>query len=575
MTMAALYAGIIGTPVERPFNFVAKAQWLLKAIEFGHTPAIIAVHEDPNTFKITETFGRSLLLYRRPSFKSPTISAPLLLKRLKEAAVTGNTIALNLLVFLGGEIPDHMQFNREISPSANSLHRKLYEAFPALDQESYFEEFLQRDLQIMDSDAIDLMAARTESQGLKCAYNNDIEGFIQAAETLSEIELRHALEYAILGGSSNVVRYILGHFHLDPNGALEESSSEADWMSLDTDEEEEEEGGGGEKEESEEKEDSVISQDEFEPQSEGDEDESSSGSVPNFHLFEPLKDMRSFETALVLGRPSVVQAFIQNGAKIIPASGHKPSSLHFLARFDDEKLVATVCGSCADKTVLREIMESKPSTGPMKDISALDINMYARRWRNVMLMIQLANGGFSRQTASMLLLTAVSQMNPAPPSVLSALLNCGSDPNIAHQSAQPPLYWAIGTSNVLATAILLSHGADVSLPGDTDLEGFAQECMDEINYYSGVEVYNEQGEMCVGGLQRMRVAARTVYELMLLARKREENWKTDIGKCVEECPNDCRGKVWRADKTDPAEATMLLEICYATADEIYDVEVGM
>jgi len=558
--MAALYAGVIGPPVERPFNFVAKAQWLLKAIELGHFPAITAVYEDTNTFKIIEVSGRSLLLYRRPSFKSPTILVPLLLKRLEEAAATPDIIALNLLVFLGGEIPDHMRFKREISPSANSLQRKLYEAFPALDEEPYFEEFLQRDLQIIDSDAIDLIAARRESEGLKCAYNNDIEGFIQSAENLTEGGLQHALEYAVLAGSSNVVRYILGHFHLDPNGAIEEGSSDADWMSINTNTEEEDE--------DEEEEDSEASQEEIESQLERDDDESHPDSAPNFHFFELLEHMRFFDTALVLGRLSVMQAFIENGATISPASGHKPSSLHFLARFDDGQLMAIACASCADKTVLREIMESKPSTGPVEDISALDINMYAGRWRNVLVMIQQVRGGFSRETASSLLLTAVSRMHPAPPSVLCAILDCGSDPDIAHQSAQPPLYWTIGTSNVLATAILLSYGASVSFSSDTDFASFAKECIEEIDCYSGVEVYDERGEVCVGGLERMKIAAQTVYKLVLLARKKEGDWKVEIGKCVENCPNDCKGKVWRVDKTDPAEATMLLEISCVIENEI-------
>ncbi|KAF1828987.1 hypothetical protein BDW02DRAFT_602942 [Decorospora gaudefroyi] len=568
-TMAALYAGIIGPPVERPFNFVAKAQWLLKAIELGHFPAINAIYEDTNTFQIIEVSGTSLLLFRRPSFKSSTLLLPLLLKQLKQAAATADIIALNLLVFLGGEIPDHVQFKYEISPSANSLQRELYEAFPALDEEPYFEQYLQRDLQIVDSDAMDLIAARRENQGLKCAYNNDIEGFMQEAEDLTKDGLQHALEYAVLGSSSNVVPYILGHFHLDLNGAMEEGSSDADWMSINTNTEEGEE--GEEQEEEEEEEDPEAYENEIESQLEGDDNESQPHPEPNFHLFQPFEQIRFFDSALVLGRTSIVQAFIENGATISPASGHKPSSLHFLARFDDEQLMAIVCASCADKVVLREIMESKPSTGPIENISALDINMHASKWHNVLVMIQQTTGGFSRETTSSLLLTAVSRMHPAPPSVLCAILDCGSDPDIAHQSAKPPLYRTIGTSNVLATAIILSYGASVSCSDGCDFATSAKECIEEIDCYSGIEVYDEGGEVCVGGLQRMKIAAQTVYSLVLLARRKEGDWKVEIGKCVENYPHDCKGKVWRVDKIDPAEATMLLEISCAIENNINGV----
>jgi hypothetical protein len=541
--MAALYAGVIGPPLEQPFDSVARAQWLLKAVELGHLPAINAIYLDSDTFKIIEISGQSLIFYRRSSFKSPTISIHLLLDRLKGAAAKADILALNLLVFLGGDVLEHVQLNREIDPSVTSLKRKLYEAFPALNEESYFEEFLHRDLQIMDSDAIDLMADRDEIEGLRSAYNDDLEGFIQAAENLTEDELQHLLGYAILGGSVNVVRYIFAHFHLNPNAVIAEDSSDANAS---------------------EEEDSEMSHDEMRSEPGGEQDnESGTDFVPDFHFFEPLVQGMSFlETALILGRPSVVLAFIEYGAMISAASGHRPSTLHFLARFDDEQLTAIVCESCADKTVLREIMESKPSTGALEDISALEINMKATKWRNVLAMTQQAAGRFTSETESGLLLTAVSQMNPAPPFVLSAFLEHGFDADLAYQSAQPPLYWTIGTSNVLGTAILLSYGASVSSSSDIDLTSFAKECVDEIDCYRKVEVYDERGEVCEGGLERMKIAAQTVYELVLLARKKDGDWKEGIEKCIEECPDDCKGKVWRADKTDPAETTMLLEVSF-------------
>jgi hypothetical protein len=544
--MAALYAGVIGPPIEQPFDSVAKAQWLLKAIELGHLPAINAIYNDSNTFKIIEHSGQSLIFYRRPLFKSPRISMPLLLDRLKGAAAKADIVALNLLVFLGGDVLEHVQLERELSPSFTSLQRKLYEAFPALNEEPYFEDFLHQDLQLLDSDAIDMIVGRDDSEALRSAYNDDLEGFIQAAENLAEDALQRLLGYMILGSSVNVVRYIFAHFHINPNATIAKGSIDADAS---------------------EEEDSEMSYDEIGSEPEGEQDnESGTDFVPNFDFFEPLvQDMTFLDTALSLSRPSLVQASIEYGAMIRAASGPRPSSLHFLARFDDEHFTAIVCESCANRTVLREIMESKPSAGPLENISALEINMHARKWRNILVMIQYAAGRFTRETESVLLLTAVSRMIPAPPFVLSAFLEHGFDADLAYQSEQPPLYWTIGTSNVLATAILLSYGASVSSSGDTNLISFAKECVDEIDCYGEVEVYNEREEVCKGGLERMKIAAQTVYELVLLAGKKDVGWKEGIETCIKKCPDDCKGKVWRADKTNPLEATILLEVSFEKA----------
>ncbi|ORX97680.1 hypothetical protein BCR34DRAFT_607185 [Clohesyomyces aquaticus] len=565
ITMAALYAGVIGPPVEHPYNFVAKAQWLLKAIELGHLPTVSTIYDDDTTFKLIESCGQSLIFFRRPSqFKSPLISVPLLLDRLEEAAIKPDIIALNLLVFLGGNIPDHVQFDRQISPSATSLQRRLIGAFPALDEAPYYEKFLQRELQIIDSDAVDLMIGTHNSELLRYAYNDDLEGFVQAAESISQDGVPSLLHYAILGGSSNVIRYILEHFRFDPNafdpnGVMEEVSSEADQMDVDSKASDEE--------------DPEMSQDEMgsEPE-EVQDDESRADSAPDFHFFERLdRGMRFFEFALSLGRPSVVQTFIEYDATIIAASGDKPSSLHFLARFDDEQLTAIVCGSCADKHNLREIVESKPSTGPLEGISALEINLNARRWRNVLMMLRKVTGRFSTETQSVLLFAAVTPMHPAPPFVLSAFLDYGFDPNLVHQSpnraqqpARPPLYWAIGTSNVLAVATLLIHGASTSSSGDIDLVSFAKECLDEVDCYREPEVYDEQGEVCEGGLERMKIAARAVYELIFLGRRKEGDWKETIEQYIANCPDDCKEKTWIPDKTDPAEVTMVLEVFFGT-----------
>ncbi|KAK4112888.1 kinase-like protein [Canariomyces notabilis] len=544
VTLAALYSGALGPAVESPYNFVAKTQWLLKAIELGSLPAVHALFEDRNTLRIVETIGRPLMSYKPLTFHAPYISTEALLERLHTFATQLSDVdSLNLLVFLGGGIPETFGLGNPSFKPRSSMQEKLREDFPGLyDLEDLKLNVLELDLQILDADAYDLVFSQKELFVL--AYNDDLEAMMRQPDAAIVPYLHELLHTAVFGGSVRTVRYLVSSYDMDPNAIISDDSvmapREPNMATSPTsqDEPEAEERSGSDCT------DSDVSDD-----------------VLDMDMDGASYGLSFLDFAIILGRRAVVIALLERGARIHGAAAARPSSLHYLARFDDSELAKAVCQSLPDRQRFQEIMESKPSQGKLEGISAIELNMSAGRWRNVLQMIRQSETLDTSLGESNLLYLAISRSPPAPLFIIEEMLARGVDPDVAADATRPPLCWTIGSSNVAATEMLLRYGANLRPSGDVDLVGFAKECLDEIDtYYSNVIVVNKEGVLCPEGLRTVKQAAATVYVMATIAAEAGNHWLRDLGVCMSQCPDDCLGKIWLANSSEPKETTMLLEL---------------
>ena len=553
VTMAALYSGAVGVALEAPYNFVAKSQWLLKAVELGSLPAAHALFEDRNTLKLIEALGKPLLSYKPLTFYPPNISTEALIEQLRAFATLPDVESLNMLIFLGGDIPPTFSLDagHQFSKPRSSMQEKVRERFPGLCDLEDRESLLELDLQSLDSDAYDLAFSQKEEMFV-LAYNDDLEAMMRQPETAIAPNLPKLLSTAILGGSVKTVRYLVSNYELDPNSIILEDSVVA-YQSLNMA-------------------NPVISQDEPEVE------ENSGSDFTDYHESDNVPDIGEeanynlsfLDLAIILGRRAIVTVLLERGGRIHAAEESRPSSLHYLARFNDEELAKATCQSLPDRQLFQQIVQSTPSEGKLEGASAIEYNMFAGRWKNVMQMIlQLPpenpeGSSSSSQGESNLLYLALSRSPPAPLFIVEEILARGANPNIAAFTTEPPLYWTIGSSNVAATEMLLRCGASLRPSGGSDLVSFAKECLDEIDMYSNVIVVNQEGVLRPEGLREVKQAAATIYAMVVIASEAGDSWLRDLEACMSQCPEACLGKIWRADRSEPSETTMLLELSIKT-----------
>ena len=554
VTMATLYSGAVGVALEAPYNFVAKSQWLLKAVELGSLPAVHALFEDRNTLKLIEALGKPLLSYKPLTFYPPNISTEALIEQLRAFATLPDVESLNMLVFLGGGIPPTFSLDAGHQPPKprSSMQEKVRERFPGLYDLEDREGLLELDLQILDSDAYDLTFSQKEEM-IGLAYNDDLEAMMRQPDTAVAPNLPKLLSTAILGGSVKTVRYLVSSYELDPNSTIPEDSVVAH-PSPDMS-------------------NPAISQDEPEA-----EENSSDSDFTDDHESDYISDLDEdlakfklsfLDLAIILGRRAIVTALLERGGRIHPAQESQPSSLHYLARFDDEGLAKATCQSLPDRQLFQQIVQSTPSQGKLEGVSAIEFNMFAGRWKNVLQMIlqsppETPEDSGSSQGESNLLYLALSRSPPAPLFIVEEILARGANPNMATSMAEPPLYWTIGSSNVAATEMLLRCGASLRPSGGPDLVSFAKKCFDEIGMYSNVIVVNQEGVLRPEGLREVKQAAETIYAMVVLASEAGDGWLRDLGVCMSQCPEAYLGKIWRADRSEPSETTMLLELSIKT-----------
>jgi len=540
VTMAALYSGAVGPALEAPYSFVAKTQWLLKAVELGSLPAVHALFDDRNTLRLVEALGKPLLSHKSLTFYSPYISTEALMERLRTFAAQPDVESLNMLVFLGGNVPETFNLGNQFSKPRSLMQEKVRENFPELYDLEDRENLLGLDLQILDSDAYDLSFSQREEMFV-VAYNDDLEAVMRQPDAAIIPNLQKLLATAVLGGSVKTVPYLVSNYDVDPNSIIPDDSVIAHrepntaTSPMSRDGPESEEGSGSD----------------FTDSHEADH-------VPD--VDEASYDLSFLDFAIILGRRAIVGALLEGGARVHGASGGRPSSLHYLTRFDDSELAKAVCQSIPDRQLFQEIMESKPLEGRLEGVSAIELNLFAGRWRNVLQMIRQSENLDMSQGESNLLYLAVSRSPPAPLFIIEEILARGVDPNVAASATQPPLYWTIGSSNVAATEMLLRYGASLRPSGNVDLAIFAKECLDEIDMYSDVIVVNQEGILRPEGLAEVKRASATVCTMVAIVAESGDYWLRDLGVCVSQSPEACLGKIWRADRSEPSETTMLLEL---------------
>ena len=120
-----------------------------------------------------------------------------------------------------------------------------------------------------------------------------------------------------------------------------------------------------------------------------------------------------------------MEALLERGGRVHGASEGRPSSLHYLARFEDGELARAVCRSISDRKLFQQILEPKPSHGKVEGISVIECNVLSGRWRNILQMIQHLENIDMRQGESSLLYLALSRSPLAPLFIVEALLARG------------------------------------------------------------------------------------------------------------------------------------------------------
>jgi len=218
-TMAAFYSGALGSGVERPWDVVAKTQWLLKAVELGSFAAVSGIMLDKNSCQILEEFGAKILKVRQLFFNSPSIDYQTLVYRLRSFADMPDVESLNVLVFLGEAIPEEAERTiTRLTYGKNERQQRIRLAIPNLSRLEVFNLNRDSDLQVVDSDAFDLVLSNA-SEITTAVYNNNLEKFISLAESsgLKSGDLEYFMSLAIFNGSKNVVWFLLDQYHVDPN----------------------------------------------------------------------------------------------------------------------------------------------------------------------------------------------------------------------------------------------------------------------------------------------------------------------------------------------------------------------
>ena len=101
--LAALYSGAVGPSIDQPWSSLAKAQWLLKAVELGSYATVSSIMRDKKVLRLIEDYDSRLLKVRHHCFRSPDVDLDALLRRLRDFATMPDIDSLNIFVFLGGD----------------------------------------------------------------------------------------------------------------------------------------------------------------------------------------------------------------------------------------------------------------------------------------------------------------------------------------------------------------------------------------------------------------------------------------------------------------------------------------
>lgn len=498
--MAALYAGVIGSGVQRPWNVVAKTQWLFKATELGFYPSLGSLVADKDVVRITKKFGKELLFFKHPTFEPPSIDLSELIRQLRSFAAMPDEPALELLTCLG-EAPSISQDEPAgmDDRTRKGQRSRVRSSFPNL---FLFERLtLNRtfDAGSVDSDASDLHILGKKSHVETYAYNDALESFIAAASAL-RFTTQHGnvyMQMAIYGGACSVAEYLSQYYGVR-----------------------------------------------------GDQEQDGISHVELSILFKRLEILSLFLKTGATVRPA--EGNRASGLHL--ASRHDNREMICMlceylqpTRSLQSVLESSTCsGDLSHWTPTYTAMACHAYTNV---IAFLDFG---------------ANPETACEDGGRLIHQAILPQCPAPPMfVLIRLIEAGADLNAATDKYQAPLHTAIGSTNILAVYHLLTAEADCNLlsgAGETAIEA-AEDIARCMQMEGRIEMLNEEGELCESGHSHCCSASEYIVTMVAIATARSDGWKESLRQVVDSIEGHLKNKMWIVDRI-PINYYLQIEMPY-------------
>ena len=488
--MATLYAGVIGSGVQRPWNVVAKAQWLFKATELGFYPSLNSLVVDKDVVRITKESGKKLFLFKHPTFEPPSIDFSELIKQLRSFAAMPDKLAVELLACLG-EAPSISQDEtaRIDTRTRKGQKSRVRSSLPNL---FIFERFtLNRtfDAGPIDSDASDLHILGKKGHVETYAYTDALESFIAAASALrfTRQNGNMCMQLAIYGGARSVAEYLSQYYGIS-----------------------------------------------------GDQEHDGMSHVDLSILFKRLDILRFFLKTGATVRPAEGNRL--SGLHL--ASRHDNREMICILC---EHLQAT--GSL--QSVLESSISNGVLAHWTPITIAMNCHAYTNVFA---FLDFGANPETASEDGGRLIHQAVVPQCPAAPmSVLTRLIDVGADLNAPDDHFQVPLHTAIGSTNVLAVYHLLAAGADCNLlsdAGETAIEA-AEDIARCMRTEGHIETLNEEEDICEAGHDHCRNASEYILTMVTIATERSDGWKETLRKVAENIETHLKNKMWIVDRIPP------------------------
>ena len=488
--MATLYAGVIGSGLQIPWNLVAKAQWLFKATELGFYPSLNSLAFDQEVVQITKEHGKRLFLFNHPTFESPSIDLLELIRQLRSFAIMSDEMALELLAYLG----EASNISRDESAWTDTRTRKeqksrIKSSLPHL---FLFERFTSKrtfEAGPIDSDASDLDVLGSLSHVEKYAYTDALESFIAAASVLgfTRQDGNKWMQLAIYGGARSVAEYLSKYYGIN-----------------------------------------------------GDQEYDDMSHVELSILYKRLDILSFFLKTGATIRPAEGNRI--SGLHL--ASRHDSREMICMLC---EHLQAT--GSL--QSVLESSASGGDFALQTPITTAMMCHAYTNVFA---FLDSGANPETATEDGGRLIHQAVLPQFPAVPmSVLTRLIDVGADLSAANDRFQVPLHTAIGSTNILAVYHLLVAGADCSFlseAGETAIEA-AEDIARCVRTEGHVEMLNGEGDVCEGGHDHCCSASEYILTMVTIATARSDGWKETLRLVVESIEGHLKNKMWIVDRIPP------------------------
>ncbi|RFU75464.1 serine threonine kinase [Trichoderma arundinaceum] len=488
ITLAGLYSGAIGAPIDGPWHKVAKIQWLLKAIELGSHAAVTAIMIDTSAVALLEKYGLYIKKLSHPSFKSPDLDMSAVFRALQGFADMPDEDSANIMIWLGGNL------NFDSFEEALNLRDSLDTDTPAKEANGpenlyRFRRFTanrQADFEMVDSDAYDLFVVESASAIERSVFNNALEEFMRLAREqglrFGDKKTPFLMAAAIFQGSLDIVRYLVSEYGFKPD-----------------------------------------------------------------HIWD---NMSYLNQAILFRRRLIVEYFISQGGKLNRAEETTLSGLHLVMRFDDPSFVTYLCNHLEENNALNSVLESATTDGPLSGNTVAFTAMICRSWRNLEVVLNYGadpNCSTPGSTQSMLV-HAVTPSSPAVPlSVVTLLLNKGARVNSDKGYQGSALMWAVGSSNTQAVYHLLLHGAIVSDEAFND----ARETFEDTSTQRDLPILDEDKHPCQGAWEHMYEASALVFELLTIAKENRQSLQKRLDEAMKMSGKGCSGKLWITDTIPP------------------------